>query len=119
MHDASVSERGANTLFYSHDNFRGYILKNMHAGTSAKKILTAISTMLVALALAGCLASKATPITSVPGVTNSNVFLHVPDDGSAVILSGKVNTNYERVLVEKHVRNTLGYERISNRIRFD
>ena len=119
MHDAPVSERGANTLFYSHDNFRGYILKDMHAGTSAKKILTAISTMLVAFALAGCLASKATPITSVPGVTTSSVFMHVPDDGSAVILSGRVNTNYDRLLVEEYVRNTFGHERISNRIRFD
>jgi len=106
-------------VFYSHDIFRGHILKHMHAGTSAKKILNAISIMVVAVALVGCLATKATPITSVPGVTTSNVFMHVPDDGSAVILSGKVNTNYDRLLVEEYVRNTLGHERISNRIRFD
>ena len=75
--------------------------------------------MLGVLALAGCSAGKAIPLSSVPGVTAGGIFLFVPDDGGPVLLTGNVDRSFDKRLIEKHVRETLGYTNISNRITFD
>ena len=97
--------------------FKGLILKYIYAGKLAKKSVLGISFIAV-FALFGCMGNKAIPLNSVPGVSASGIFLHVPADGGQAILTGSVDDNLQRVLVEKHVRNTLGYNNISNRIRF-
>ena len=92
------------------------MLKFKQAGTPVKQSAIAMSIMLGVLVLAGCASGKTIPLSSIPGVSAGVIFLHVPDDGGPVILTGNVDRSFDKQLVEKHVRTELGYEEISNRI---
>lgn len=94
-------------------------MKYKFAGKSAKKSVVMISIVLGVFALAGCLSGTTMALTSIQGVSAAGIFLHVPDDGGPVIITGHVDESFEKRLIEKHVRFNLGHERISNRITFD
>ncbi len=106
-------------MLSSPDKFTGFILNFGLVGILVRRCLSTLSIMLGVLILAGCMSGKSVPFGSVPGVTSSGFFLHVPDDGGPVVITGWVDTLLDKKLVEDYVRYELGYEQINNRLRFD
>ena len=60
------------------------------------------------------MAAKKLPF--IPGTDTSKVNMFVEKDTGTVILSGQVKRNFDKINIEKHLREELGYEKISNQI---
>lgn len=83
-----------------------------------KRIHRYPAVLLSVFLLFGCSARTALDVPPVLGADTTHVKLYLDNDTGTVILSGHVNRAVEKAILEKYVREELGYTDISNQLTF-